>query len=275
MMQICAPSPPLAGDVAFLWHAVLPTPAHDGIERVLPDGSMQIVISLHDAPMRVFDRANPSRYVAAPSAIVTGPSTQYSLISAADTAATIGASFTPGGAAAFLGVPPVELFDTDVDLPTLWGRALADELRNRVLTETTPEARVAVLDEVLCRRLQPDAAAHPAVRWAVGQLRHSRHPRAVADVVARVGMSHRRLTSLFHGAVGVTPKRLHRLARFQEVVRGASGGKGHTWADLALACGYADQAHLTHDFRAFAGVTPSEYLRRRTSFANHLVEPTR
>jgi len=38
-----------------------------------------------------------------------------------------------------------------------------------------------------------------------------------------------------------------------------------TGVDIALSCGYFDQAHCNHDFRAFAGLSPSIYLRDRMS----------
>ena len=41
------------------------------------------------------------------------------------------------------------------------------------------------------------------------------------------------------------------------------------WADIALQCGYFDQAHFIHDFRAFSGINPSSYVRQRTS-RNHV-----
>lgn len=265
------PSPCLAPHVACLWYADLGTVDESTVERVLPDGSMQLVISLRDRPMRVFDRHCPSRHLALPSAIVTGPTAEFHIISAADTASTIGVSFTPGGAAAFLAVPPVELFDRDVDLATAWGRSFADDVRNRTLESRTPTAMLDVLDDVLQRQWRGEHEPHPGVTWAVRAFRHSARP-TVADVVDRIGMSHRRFIALFHDAVGLTPKRFSRLQRFQAVVRGAHVARERCWADLAASCGYSDQAHLANDFRTFSGLTPSDYLRRRTRFTNHVAQ---
>lgn len=270
MFRTYRPSPPLAPHVTCLWFGDLPAPGPDVTERVLPNGTMQVVISLRDRPIRVYDRHDPSRYVVTPGAVVTGPSDQFSIISAADTAATVGVVFKPGGAAPFVGMPAVHLHDRDVDLETLWGRALAEEVRSRVLGSTSPRETVAVLDEVLCRRLRGRDVLHPAVAWAVAAFQHTEGPSSVSEVVERIGMSHRRFIALFHDTVGLTPKRFSRLQRFQAVLRGVPLHGERTWADLAAACGYSDQAHLTHDFRAFSGLTPSEYVRRRTTFANHV-----
>jgi AraC-like DNA-binding protein len=42
------------------------------------------------------------------------------------------------------------------------------------------------------------------------------------------------------------------------------------WAEVALSCGYYDQAHFIHDFRAFSGLTPTGYRTARTAFQNHV-----
>jgi AraC-like DNA-binding protein len=54
------------------------------------------------------------------------------------------------------------------------------------------------------------------------------------------------------------------------VIRSLQEVREVDWADIALDCGYFDQSHFIHDFRSFAGVSPSAYLRRRTSSVNHL-----
>ena len=70
--------------------------------------------------------------------------------------------------------------------------------------------------------------------------------------------------------IGVTPKRYCRLLRFQQVVAKTHGAKNLNWAELALVCGYFDQAHFIHEFREFSGVTPSAYHSNTTAFQNHV-----
>jgi AraC-like DNA-binding protein len=42
------------------------------------------------------------------------------------------------------------------------------------------------------------------------------------------------------------------------------------WADLAASCGYFDQAHFIHDFKAFSGINPTTYLAQKTEHLNHV-----
>ena len=70
--------------------------------------------------------------------------------------------------------------------------------------------------------------------------------------------------------LGLTPKLFCRVSRFQKVIRTAHAHGDINWTQLALDCGYYDQAHFIHDFQSFAGITPSEYLERRTPHVNHV-----
>ena len=74
-------------------------------------------------------------------------------------------------------------------------------------------------------------------------------------------MTHRRFIDEFRDHVGLTPKAVCRIRRFQQVVAQVAARKRVDWADVAYGCGYFDQAHFVNDFRAFSGLRPSEYLR--------------
>jgi AraC-like DNA-binding protein len=70
--------------------------------------------------------------------------------------------------------------------------------------------------------------------------------------------------------VGLTPKRYCRVRRFQRALVSAHRPRGVDWARVAVDCGYFDQAHFIHDFKSFAGVTPTAYQAAQTQFQNHV-----
>ena len=88
----------------------------------------------------------------------------------------------------------------------------------------------------------------------------------------------RQLRRRCHAAVGYGPKTLQRVLRFRRFVSRIdaglpSGQAAHDLAALAVQVGYADQAHLTRECRALAGLTPAALARQRGPAADVLVAP--
>jgi len=77
------------------------------------------------------------------------------------------------------------------------------------------------------------------------------------SLARELGYSRKHVVDLFRDQVGVPPKLLARIVRFDRLVRHVKRGGGGTWADLALELGYYDQAHLARDVKQFAGTTPT------------------
>lgn len=90
-------------------------------------------------------------------------------------------------------------------------------------------------------------------------------------MIERSGLSRKRFVRIFRDEVGQTPKLFSPIRRFQGLLHLIASGRRVDWAELALMCGYCDQAHFTHDFRAFAGLNPGAYLTRRGAHRNHVV----
>jgi AraC-like DNA-binding protein len=61
-----------------------------------------------------------------------------------------------------------------------------------------------------------------------------------------------------------------RVCSFQRAIDWIGHKPAVDWADAAVACGYYDQAHFIHEFRAFSGLTPASYLEKRGPFLNYL-----
>ena len=83
--------------------------------------------------------------------------------------------------------------------------------------------------------------------------------RRVDQLSAASGMTARSLQRLFADYVGVSPKWVMRRARLHEAAERADSGEPVDWASLAADLGYADQAHLTRDFTATIGISPTRY----------------
>jgi transcriptional regulator GlxA family with amidase domain len=95
----------------------------------------------------------------------------------------------------------------------------------------------------------------------------------VAQTAADGDISHKKLIRLFSEQIGYTPKLYLRVLRFQRLLDKVWDAHEVDWAPMAAAHGYCDQPHLIRDFREFSGFTPSEYLRHRGPFQQHVPLP--
>lgn len=262
------PRPPLSDFVNLLWLYEGHDPPH-AKERVLPTGTMELVIDLREDELRVYDGQNHEQFQSFGTALICGAYLEPFVIDTANQAQVIGVHFKPGGAFPFLKLPAGELRNAHVSLETLWG-AKAVELRDRLLEAEMPDARFHLLERTLLRQAARPLARHPAVAFALKEFQDTLHTRTISDVGDQTGLSQRRFIQVFREEVGLTPKRFCRVRRFQEVLRLIKREQQVDWGEIALECGYFDQAHFIHDFQAFSGFTPTAYLARCTEHLNHV-----
>ncbi len=280
-----APPPPLDRFVRLLWYYAAPD-LPDLIERVLPTGAMSLLINLAEDELRWYEAAPATPAGAAAATVATdaarchrlsgiavcGAHAEHFAIDTAEQRAIVGAELTPGGASPFFGPDTEALSGAHVSLDALWGREAA-LVRERVLEARTPDARLRALEAALTARLlrRParPLARDPAVDFALAAFADPSRATTVADVTGQLGMSSKRFIRSFTEQVGLTPKRYCRVQRFQQAISAIARDERVSWAGVAAACGYYDQAHFIHDFRAFAGLTPTEYVARRRE-RNHV-----
>ena len=266
-----SPAPPLGDFVEYLW-ALNDAPAH-GHECIVPTGTLELVVNLHEDEFRVYDLRDLMSCRRFSGAMVSGAYRAPFVIDTREHAAIVGVHFRPAGAAAFFGVPPGELSDTHVDLASLWGKRAA-LLRERLSAAPDTEQRFEILNTALLESFSPPRERHRAVRLALRRLDQGA---TVGQVCDRVGMSRRRLIEVFTSEVGMTPKLFARIRRFQRAFGQAQQPTVPSWSELAFECGYFDQSHLIRDFLAFAGTSPAELQRVREANVkeHHVALPDR
>jgi AraC-like DNA-binding protein len=172
---------------------------------------------------------------------------------------TVAALTWPGGLGAFITGSAAELTDRVVPLGQALGTDEAALLR-QVSAEPDEAARVALLAAALEQAVDPERR-EPALSVAeVARLAESdRTVRRLSDLCERSGLGQRTLQRMFLQYAGVSPTWVIRRYRLLEAAETVREGRPVSWADIAAALGYADQAHLTRDFRAAIGQTPAAY----------------
>ena len=263
------PTPRLARFVDCFW-ACSDAPAHRR-ERILPSGTIELVVNLREDEIRVYDPSDLDRCRRFSGAAISGTYSEAFVIDPLQHASIVAVHFRPGGAFPFLGMPAGELADTHVDLEDLWG-PLAREVRERLCAAATPVARFHLLEEILLSRLGRSLEGHRAVPAALAALEPADKTWRVRDLAGDVGLSQRRFIQVFTAEVGMTPKLYSRVLRFQRARALVRDAVAPDWARVAVDCGYFDQSHLIRDFLAFSGLSPAGYLRRRSEHVlpNHV-----
>jgi methylphosphotriester-DNA--protein-cysteine methyltransferase len=228
-------------------------------QPVLPDGSSELVVHRgrpfhrHTAG-RPRERQPPRLFVGQMRApVVLEPDGQ---------ADVVGIRFRPHGAFVLLACPQHALADAIPDVDAL-GLGWLSAATRRARDAETAERALAVLEDALLARLRRrGAGGDPRVATAVALIEAAGGDVRVEAAAAEAGASRRHLERLFLDEVGVGPKVLARLARFQAAAARVVGQPSAPLAAVSGDTGYFDQSHMIRDFLAFSGSSPED-LRRR------------
>ncbi|SEG72501.1 Helix-turn-helix domain-containing protein [Thermomonospora echinospora] len=252
------PSAPLAS-VVRRYVGYRQTGIPPGIHRGLPTRDLTFIVSL-EAPVRTAAPPDPTQAPVSLQALVCGLHTRAALIARNPVEYGIAVETGPLAARALFGLPAGELAGTVVDLSTLLGR-VGVELVDRLSTADTWTARFAILDEVLARQIgRTTTEVPPEVRHAWRRLTGTGTPPPMETLANEVGWSRRHLTKRFHQEVGLPPRQLRRVLRFERSLTLLRTGQWRTMTDLASAAGYHDHPHLLHEWTDLAGCIPTTWL---------------
>jgi len=84
----------------------------------------------------------------------------------------------------------------------------------------------------------------------------------LSEAAERSGLSLRQLERRFRDTVGIAPRRYARIVRFHAASEAKARLNERAWTDIAHDLGYYDQMHMVHDFRIFAGESPTGWSKR-------------
>jgi AraC-like DNA-binding protein len=236
-----APARALAGVVASVWVQRVEPDAPAYTHRTVPNGSAELLVRVGGEPVVIGPRTTPAVDELEPGATV------------------IGVRFRPGVTVA----PGPELVDVTVAAEDVWGRSAA-ELGERIAEAPKLFDALALLEADVARRLDAAPDPDPLVDEAVRRLMPWHAP-DVGSLHDALHISERQLRRRCQAAIGLGPKALHRILRFQgflALVQSAmaQGRPPGGLARLAADAGYADQSHLTRESVRLMGIGPAAFL---------------
>ena len=257
-----APVPELQSIVECIWTLESePGEAGGHVEPVLPDGCPELVMQFGDRFERVDTDGSAERQS---DILFAGQLTRQLSLRPMGAVATLGVRFRPGSPAAILKMPQQPLLGTTLGIDALDG-SLSRELARIRDNSRSPADAIDGVQACLSARVDFEWLRSTSARrgWddpaapGSGGGRRGGH---------RLGVTRRHLERRFDTLVGISPKRLARIARFQRALRMLQQPAGSS-AVTALECGYADQPHFIRDFTELAGCPPGAHLLRHAQLS--------
>ncbi|GAB2622143.1 helix-turn-helix transcriptional regulator [Pseudactinotalea suaedae] len=238
------------------------------VHRRQPAGTVvPLVLSFGD-PLRIDALADGAGAGRAYGSFVAGLSQGVAASSFVGVQRCVQVYLTPTGIQQILSVPGSEVARQVVTVADI-SAALGDHLAEQLHDAGSWEARFALVEDLLLSRLARADPAPDWVRWMWSEIARSAGRVAIRDLVRASGWSHRHVSTTFARHVGLGPKELAGVVRFES----ASADLGRRpLATIAAEHGYADQSHFAREVARYAGETPTQLLAaRRPTPATQLV----
>lgn len=232
--------------------------------RELPCTFLPIIIDL-DAGWHISDGTAAPVHL---RSFVAGVTDRPVTVEHRGTARCLQIDLAPLAARRLFGVPMSELANRCLSLSDVFGPN-GDDFVGRIADARSWDDRFDLVDAAVTARLADSEPVDPGVAWAMRTLAASGGTAPIGRLAGELGWSHRRLITRFRDAVGMAPKRVARIQRFERLTTLAAADVD--WAEAAALCGYADQAHLAREVRDLAGMTPTEW---RAGLGNFVQDAT-
>jgi AraC-like DNA-binding protein len=251
------PPPGLKPYIRCYWtmETEIPTVTNSG-QRLLTE-SLEFTFNLA-APIEFVSSDGVAKTMSATG--ITGPMIRPMRLKSTGPMELFGICFRPGGGYPFFKTPANELVDQYFDAGDLCG-AEGNEVIERIQNDClTTKSRIEAVNVYFFNLLEKHRDDN-AINAAIEAIEHHQGRIAIDQLALSLGMSRRHLERKFKERIGVTPKQLCRNLRFKNVYKNMEASPRIDWVDVAISCGYYDQAHLINEFKHFTGTSPDKYFK--------------
>ncbi|MBK8503875.1 MAG: AraC family transcriptional regulator [Saprospiraceae bacterium] len=262
------PKYPLSDFIESIYYYKDFIPAH-AIDRLLPDGNVQLIIDLTEQPKYIYDNRTLKEIQACKRVWFSGFRTEPITIPSGQDSEMIIVQFMKGRAYPFMSDPMDQVKNLVVDAELVLKFDIHD-LRQLLQDVDSVALKIEILEEELLKHYLPFLERNPFTDFVISKIIDRPHHCCLSDISDQVGYSQKHVIKIFKANVGVTPKEFLKIIRFQKAIQDIEERRVVSWTSISDDCGFYDQSHFIADFRNFSGMTPSEYLKQRGPYLNYI-----
>lgn len=237
-------------------------------DKLLPDGGVYVIINMLEKPNKLYKNESLTNHKKFTGCFISGQHKGYIFIEA-NHSSNMAVRFRPGGVAPFIPIPIATLNNKVQQLEPILGESVS-AMRKEVIAAQSPTDKFSIVENYFLSIKRKEYTDNIPFRNVLEYMENNAHVATTAQLASQMNVSQKHLIALFAKEVGLTPKALIRIFRFQKVIAELEKNKKIDWMQVATDNGYYDQAHFVKDFYAFSGIKPTQYNDKRGDYLNYL-----
>lgn len=237
------------------------------MDKYLPDGTINIVFELSNTSKYIYDNFSNEEKQKCSQVWFSGVLKEYITISS-HAEEMIVVVFHPGACYPLTHNNANLFTDKVVSAVDVFGMTIID-LYTNLKTSNLLDDKFYKIENWLSNQLIDDDFYTNIIRTAIDYICSTSSKVSISNLALESGFSQKQFIQLFRKYVGITPKQLHRIMRFNDILSNIKKNEKVSWTAIALDCGYFDQAHFIKDFKSFSGLNPKKYLKDIGDYPNY------
>ncbi|WP_018343712.1 helix-turn-helix domain-containing protein [Cytophaga aurantiaca] len=253
-LQHIEPHPMLKAYIEKMWlfESSGKMPVED-LKLVVPNGNIKLSVAFRNG---IVAAVNGRPFISKEQNIsLTGLVDVPVILDAEDNVATgtIVVEFNPQGAYRFFRLSLNDIKNQIHSLTDILG-TVAKQLEEQISNSERVEAKVALLQQFLLKQfaLQSEDAVF---EYCVAQITASKGRMTIQELEKKTGYSSRWLNMKFKEKLGVSPKNLSTIIRFNQYYNAVANNSEMDFMQNAFYDYYYDQSHFLKEFKRFTGIS--------------------
>lgn len=173
-----------------------------------------------------------------------------------------GISFYPAGLYPFFKIPINEFTGKTINLDLVAKRFVL-EIEEKMSIAVSDEQKLNILEKELLELIYADFIPDNAILNIIDNFYTNMENISISNFCDKFGINLRKLERIFNKYIGVSPKVVHKLARYQGICNQLIHQDNVDLTFEAYQSNYYDQTHFLKDFKSFTGCSPTQFMNEK------------